>query len=343
MIHATVGPASQWPVFSVVIPLFNEQEIVPELIRRVTGSCRSLEIPFQLVVVNDGSRDETLPCLIRLSRAVPELRVVSLARNFGHMAALSAGLAVARGDAVVVMDGDLQDPPELIPRFVAAWQAGAEVVYGKRVERGDPLPVRAATAAFYWLLGRIAETPIPRQVGTFGLMDRRIVDRLNSLPERSRYFAGLRAWVGGKQAFVTYERPGRRAGRSRVGLRGLLRLARTGIISFSRAPLRYGSLVSLLAGLSLVLVGGSALAMEVLAGRPVTEWAACAVIVGLMGFAQSLALAVLSEYVAVLLHEVKARPMFVIAEEFAGGEAIPPAEPSANHRLSDRHPAGARA
>jgi len=312
----TAGPAAgvmpladviTQPTLSIVIPLLDEEALVPELVGRVRESCRELGVPFEIVVVNDGSRDNTLGRLIEESRMVPELRVVDLFRNFGHMPALSAGVAAARGEAVVVMDGDLQDPPELIPQFVAEWRRGADVVYGLRTVRYESLLKRTAIRGFYFLLNRMAETKIPSQVGTFGLMDRRVVDVIVAMPERSRYFAGLRAWVGGKQAFVAYERPDRK-GESRVGMSGLFRLARTALISFSKVPLRYAALLSLLCGLVLFLVGAGATLIRLFTNLAIPGWATLTTLIGMMGFVQSLVLALLAEYVAVIFDEMKARP-----------------------------------
>ena len=310
------------PVLSVVAPLYNEQDTVSELVRRVVQACRALGVPFELVVVNDGSSDETLPRLVTLSRDTPELRIINLLRNFGHMPALSAGLCAAQGDAVVAMDGDLQDPPELIPKLVADWRAGADVVYGLRTGRREPILKKAATSAFYWLLGRVSETEIPKQVGTFGLMDRRVVDVLNGMPEIHRYFAGLRAWVGGKQSFVPYVREDRGKGRSRVGPRGLCRLARMALISFSKVPLRYASLFSLLCGFVLFAIGLFAIVVRLFSNLAIPGWATYTTMIGMMGFVQSIVLAMISEYIAVIFDEVKGRPLFLVREEFAHGELV---------------------
>ncbi len=307
-------------VLCVVIPLFNEEEVVSELVQRVVKSCRTLSVSFEVLVVNDGSQDQTLNRLISISREVPELRVVSLLRNFGHMPALSAGIHLAKADAVVAMDGDLQDPPELIPKFYALWKAGADVVYGLRTHRQEGFFQRRMTSLFYWLLNKITETPIPQQAGTFCLMDRRMVEILNRLPERDRYIAGLRAWMGGRQSFVSYERPERIHGRSRVGLKGLFHLARVGLISFSKVPLRYTSLFSLLCGLVLFLVGLSAILVRLFTNLAIPGWATYTTLLGMMGFVQSLVLAMISEYIAVIFDEVKGRPLFLVREEFAHGE-----------------------
>lgn len=318
---------SAGPVLSVVTPVYNEQEIVPELVGRIVASCRPLGLAFEVVVVNDGSRDGTLERLVGMSTDVPELRVIDLMRNFGHMPALSAGVALARGAAVIVMDGDLQDPPELIPRFLEEWRGGADVVYGLRTARREPLVKRTLIGLFYALLDRITETKIPKQVGTFGLMDRRVVDVLNRMPERSRYFAGLRAWIGGRQSFVEYARPDREAGGSRVGAQGLFRLARTALISFSKVPLRYASTLSLVAGLALFLIGVWAIGERLFTNKAIPGWATYTALIGFMGFVQSLVLAIISEYIAVIFDEVKARPMFLVRQEFAQGRPSEPDRP----------------
>lgn len=312
----------QHPValLSVVIPLYNEEEIATELVQRVVKSCRVLPLRFEVVIVNDGSKDHTLEKLIALTYTIPELRVINLLRNFGHMAALSAGLAASLGDAVVIMDGDLQDPPELIPNFVEEWKKGADVVYGLRVARREGYVKRTLICGFYWLLDKITETKIPKQVGTFGLMDRRIADILLAMPERSRYFAGLRAWVSDRQAFVSYERPDREGGGSRVGAQGLFRLARTALISFSKVPLRYASMLSLFTGLLLFIVGTFAVVEKLFTNLAIPGWATSTALIGFMGFVQSLVLAMLAEYVAVIFDEVKARPIFLIREEFRAGQ-----------------------
>ncbi len=319
---ATPRAGQEPPVLSIVAPLFNEEKITPELIRRIRSACRTLGASFEILIINDGSTDKTLPVLVELSRSAPELRILNLSRRFGHMAALSAGLESARGTAVLVMDGDLQDPPELIPQFVAQWRAGAEVVYGLRTARHEPWMTRTATRVFYWLLDKTSDTPIPKQVGTFCLMNRRVVDVLNGIPERNRYFAGLRAWVGGKQSFVSYDRPDRPLGKSKVGGWGLFRLARTALVSFSKAPLRYASVLSVLYGLILFIVGLIAIIKRLFTNLAIPGWATTTTLLGMTGFVQGIVLAMIAEYIAVIFDELKARPLYLIREEFANGELV---------------------
>jgi len=322
-------------LLSAVAPVFNEGAIVDELVDRLAAAARELGGPFEIVIVNDGSTDGTLGRLVAKSREIAELRVIDLARNSGHMAALHAGVRAARGEAVVVLDGDLQDPPELIPAMVEKWRAGHDVVYGLRTARRESAPRRLANHVFYSLLSAVAEAPIPRQVGTFGLMDRWVVDALLAMPERSRFFAGLRAWVGGSAASVEYERPDRRDDRSRVGLRGLVRLARTALISFSKVPLRATAAASLAAGLVLFGVGSAAILIRLLTDAAIPGWATYTTMIGMMGFVQSLALAAIAEYVAIIFDEVKGRPLGLARHEFRGGERLSPAAEDASSPASD--------
>lgn len=310
------------PVLSVVTPLFNEEGLVPELVNRVVASCGPLGVSFEFLIVNDGSQDRTLERLVSLSAQIPQLKVINLFRNFGHMPALSAGVALAKGDGVIVMDGDLQDPPEMIPDFFQKWRSGADVVYGLRTRRRESFLKRRLIALFYWCLQKTTEAPIPTQAGTFCLMDRRVVDIMNHMGERDRFFAGLRAWIGGKQSYVSYERPDRPSGRSRVGAKGMIHLARAALISFSKVPLRYASLFSLLCGLILFLIGVAAIVIRLTTHLAIPGWATFTTLLGMMGFVQSLVLAVISEYIAVIFEEVKARPLFLVREIFAHGKII---------------------
>ena len=309
-------------LLSVVAPVFNEADGVDALVSRLKAACAKTAKSFELIVINDGSRDATLHRLIALSQSTPELRVVDLFRNYGHMSALAAGLAMAKGDAVVVMDGDLQDPPELIPALVDCWKGGADVAYGLRSNLHGGVARRWSTRLFYWLL-RASRTSIPENVGTFGVMDRRVVDVLNSMPERSRFFAGLRWWVGGRQAFVSYERAARGHGRSRVGVMGLFSLAQSALTSFSKVPLRLASILSLVCGLVLFVVGITAILIRVFTPLGIPGWATYTTLIGMMGFVQSIVLAVIAEYVGIIFDEVKARPLFVVRSEFRSGSVVP--------------------
>lgn len=288
----------------------------------------------EIVVVNDGSRDSTLDRLIGLTGRFPELYVIDLVRNFGQMAALAAGLERAGGDAVVVIDGDLQDPPEVIPAMVTEWQRGAEVVYGLRQGSDDSVPKRIASRAFHWMTARMSRVEVPEEVGTFGLMDRRIVEILRALPERTRDFARLRAWAGGRSASVTYRRASRTNGPSRFGAMGLTGLALLSFTSFSKVPLRLASVLSLGLGLFLLLFGAAAVVIRLVSNNVVPGWAATAVLLGLMGSVLSLVLAVLAEYIGVIFEEVKARPLYFVRYEYQDGRPVEPGQTPAKARLA---------
>jgi glycosyltransferase involved in cell wall biosynthesis len=306
-------------LLSVVVPLYNEEEIVVELVTRLVEACRGTGMNAEVVVVNDGSRDSTLDRLIGLTSRFSELYVIDLIRNFGQMAALSAGLERARGDAVVVIDGDLQDPPEVIPEMVKEWQAGAEVVYGLRHGSGDSMPKRMASRTFYWIVARMSSVDIPEEVGTFGLMDRRIVEIMCALPERTRDFARLRAWAGGRSASVPYRRAARTNGPSRFGVIRLTGLALLSFTSFSKVPLRLASILSLGLGVFLLLFGAAAVVIRLVSNNVVPGWAATSVLLGLMGSVLSLVLAVIAEYIGVIFDEVKARPLYLVRYEYHDG------------------------
>jgi dolichol-phosphate mannosyltransferase len=310
-------------LLSVVAPVFNEADGVEELVSRLKATCTKIGANFELVLINDGSRDDTLHRLVALSELTPELRVIDLFRNYGTMSALSAGIVLARGDAVVVIDGDLQDPPEVIPELIEKWTGGADVVYGLRTNRhGGPLR-RLGQRLFYWLL-KASRTSIPENVGTFGVMDRRVVDVLNAMPERSRFFAGLRWWVGGRQAYVVYTRQERGYGRSQVSVLWLIALAQTALTSFSKVPLRLASMLSLVCGLILFIVGVAAILVRVFTPLGIPGWATYTTLIGLMGFVQSIVLAVIAEYVGIIFDEVKARPLYVVRNEFRSGSIFTP-------------------
>jgi glycosyltransferase involved in cell wall biosynthesis len=250
-----------------------------------------------------------------------ELTIVDLSRNFGHMHAVSAGLLNAKGKAVVVMDGDLQDPPELIPKLFAKWQKGAEVVLANRANRAEGAVQKIFTKLFYWTIGRISSCPIPKQVGTFCLIDRRVVKVINEMPERVRFFAGLRAWTGYRNETVTYDRPDRRNGDSKVGFWGQVKLAKNGIVSFSNWPLLWLSRLSLLASLLLFFFGLTIVGIKLFSNLAIPGWASTMVLIGIVASMNSVVFAVFSEYLAVIFEEIKQRPHFLKSQIYRNGKA----------------------
>jgi dolichol-phosphate mannosyltransferase len=294
-------------LLSVVLPVFNEAAVIEMTHRRlieVLGRLPGLDL--EIVYVDDGSRDATPVLLQAFGTGDPRISVVTLRRNFGHQAAVTAGLRQAAGDVVVVMDADLQDPPEVVPAMLALWREGHEVVYGIRRERKEGLPKRLAYTAFYRLLSRIAEVEIPRDSGDFGLLDRRALNALETLPEHERFVRGLRAWVGGAQAGLPYERAARAAGRTKYTLDRLIKLALDGIFNFSVRPLR----AILWLGLAVTLLALAGL-VAALAGWPAGGLGPGGLALALLGGVQLLSLGVLGEYVGRIFAEVKQRPTYL--------------------------------
>jgi dolichol-phosphate mannosyltransferase len=307
------------PQLSVVVPLFNEAESLGELHRRLGEALRNLALSYELLMVDDGSRDDTPELLKRLQAEDPHLVILRLSRNFGHQAAVSAGLDHCRGQAVILMDGDLQDPPEVIPEFVAKWREGYEVVYAIREKRKEGLLKRAGYYLFYRLLRSISDLEIPLDSGDFSLMDRKVVEALRALPERKRFVRGLRTFVGFRQTGLRYERAARGAGRPKYTLAGLMGLAADGLVSFSSRPLRLVTYAGLFAALFATLLTVWVIVDAVSARTAPRGWASLIVIVLFMGAIQLLALGTLGEYIRLIFLESKERPAYIVAEHRRGG------------------------
>ncbi len=302
------------PDLSVVVPLFNEEENIQELHRRLSTVLGALGGSYELVLVDDGSRDSTPRLIDELARRDPHVTIIHLSRNFGHQPAVSAGIEHARGRAVMIMDGDLQDPPEVIPQFLARWREGYDVVYAVRRRRKEGIFKRFCYFAFYRLLSLIAELDIPLDSGDFCLMDRRVVEALKALPERKRFVRGLRTFVGFRQTGLAYERAAREAGRPKYTLRALFGLAIDGLVSFSSSPLR---LVTRLGLVSALLALGLAIWVFVDAYTHQSAprgWASTIVIVLFMGSVQLISLGIIGEYIRLIFLETKARPTYVVDE-----------------------------
>ncbi|MBI2516128.1 MAG: glycosyltransferase family 2 protein [Opitutae bacterium] len=307
-------PTSAHPLISVVIPIYNEEEVLPELFTRLTGVFNAqTDAVWQAVFVNDGSRDRSAELVRTQAAADPRFELVELSRNFGFQAALAAGLAQARGDAVVTMDADLQDPPECIPAMVAAWRNGAEVVQAVRRSRQETGLRRLGMDFFHRTFSRISDFPITSNTGTFGLMDRVAVDALNCLPERNRFFPGLRSWVGFTTTEILYDRQERAAGRPQQTFRRLLRYATDGVFSFSYLPLRLltytGTCVSLLG-----FIVGMFFIVRRLLGIEVaqTGFTTLVTLVLFLGGVQLIGIGVLGEYLGRIYDEVKQRPTYIV-------------------------------
>jgi polyisoprenyl-phosphate glycosyltransferase len=306
--------SSAQPLLSVVIPLYNEEENVARLWERLRAVLGGMRVSFELLLVDDGSRDATPRLLDALHDQCENIVIVRLSRNFGHQAAVSAGLEHAQGRALVILDGDLQDPPELIPEMVQLWRSGHEVVYAVRRTRREGPVKRLAYRAFYRVLGRISEIDIPLDSGDCCLMDRRVVDALNRLPERCRFIRGLRSYVGFRQVGLEYDRPAREAGRPKYTLRKLSRLAIDGLVSFSGTPLRIVTyLGAITAALALILTGW--VIDDAIRNQTAPRgWASTTIVILFMGAIQLLSLGVIGEYIRLIFLECKGRPSYIIDE-----------------------------
>ena len=317
----TPSPASAAaPLLCVVIPVFNEQPVLPELLDRLQRTLNSLAgMRWEVVFVDDGSRDRTAEMLAAASAQEPRLRLVRLSRNFGHQPALTAGLAQAGlADAVVTMDADLQDPPELIPELVSAWQGGAEVVLAVRRSRQDAGLRRVGFDVFHRWFQRLSDFKIEANTGTFGLLARPAVAAINALEERHRFFPGLRAWVGFKQAEVVYDRQERAAGTPAQTLRRLVRYALDGIFSFSYFPLRLTTYLGLfIAGCGFAV--GTFFVVRRLLGLEVafTGFTTLVTLILFLGGVQLIGIGVLGEYLGRIYDEAKRRPLYVVREPTA--------------------------
>lgn len=305
---------------SVVVPVYNEAEVIGEMYRRLTHVASTLpDLDYELVVVDDGSRDESYSSLVSLARTDPRLRVLKLSRNFGHQTAITAGIDVARGDAVVVIDADLQDPPEVIPDMVERWREGFDVVYGVRAKRAGETMMKLATASvFYRMLHRMTNITIPVDAGDFRLMSRRAADQLRAMREKDRFVRGLISWIGFKQTSVPYHREARFAGKTKYPLRKMLKFAADGLTSFSTVPLKLATWMGYLASAFAFVYLASVFVQKWL-GRTVEGWATIMVAMLFMGGVQLICLGIMGEYIGRIFTEAKQRPLYVV-EEFVNGD-----------------------
>jgi glycosyltransferase involved in cell wall biosynthesis len=303
---------------SIVVPCYNEHENIRALFERTVAVMKDVTPDWELVFIDNGSTDASAPMLAELAAQDSRVSVLSLSRNFGSQAAYSSGLEWATGEAVVCMDGDLQDPPEVIPQLVSKWLEGYEVVYGDRARRNAGFGMRIANKAFYRLLRRFSYIEIPLDAGDFSLMDRRVVEIMNAMPERNRLIRGLRAWVGFRQVGVPYTRDARHAGRSSNSIVDLFRWASTGLVSYSYAPLE---LISLLAGVVMFFAAVAIVAYTVAyLIKPTAPPGILTLLVAILflGAVQLLCLSIISEYIAKIFEEVKARPKFIVGKVTKG-------------------------
>lgn len=317
------------PEYSFVVPVYDERESLEELHRRLVPVLDALDGPAEVLLVDDGSTDGSFEQMLGLHERDERFKSIRLSRNFGHQIALTAGLDHARGRAVVMMDGDLQDPPEVALELARRWREGYAVVYAVREKRAGETRAKLATAKlFYRLLGRLTDIEIPGDAGDFRLVDRRALQAMGSMREHNRYLRGMSAWVGFDQTGVQYVRDGRHAGKSKYSLRKMIRFAFDGIVSFSTVPLRLtlnlGFVVSLLA----FVVGFAAIVVKLAGVYAVPGWASIIVVLALLGGVQLTVLGVMGEYVAQIHQEVKSRPLYLVRDRVGIDDVEGPLPPA---------------
>ncbi len=308
-------PRPARPLISIVAPCYNEEDAVAPFAKAVQAVLEGADFDYEILFIEDGSADGTRDQLVALSKTRPRVRVIVFSRNFGKEAALSAGLDHARGDAVVVIDVDLQDPPALIGEFVAKWREGYDVVYGARADRSsDGAAKRVSAEGFYRLFNRISKIKLPEDAGDFRLIDRRVVRALNALPERSRFMKGLFAWAGFPAVGVPYVRPERAAGETKFSFWKLWNFALDGIVSFSTAPLRIWSYIGVVIAFLSFIYASIIIIRTAIMGVDVPGYASLLVVVLFFGSVQLISVGVLGEYIARLFAEVKRRPIYLVDE-----------------------------
>lgn len=313
------------PLLSIVVPCYNEEEVIDVTLGRLLAFCDTLEgLDVEIICVDDGSRDRTREKLRAHAAAHANLKLIGFARNFGHQIAVTAGMDAASGDAVVLIDADLQDPPEVIGQMVEKWREGYDVVYGTRTEREGESAFKLATARlFYRTLNRLSDTPIPLDTGDFRLMSRVVVDTLRAMPEHDRFVRGMVSWVGFRQTALPYRRAARYAGTSKYPLRKMLAFATDGILSFSTKPLRVAMGLGMISA-SLALAGiAYALTMRLFTNVWVEGWTALMIAVLFLGGVQLICVGILGEYIGRIYKQSKGRPLYVV-QEYTGFDRRPP-------------------
>lgn len=301
-------------LYSLVVPVYNEAELLEDLYLRQTKVWQSMDGDFELIFVDDGSTDNSFAKMKELWERDERVKIVKLSRNFGHQVAVTAGLENASGNAIMLMDADLQDPPEMLPKFIEKWKQGYDVVYGVRRRRKENIFKRAAYSTFYRLLKKISNIDIPLDSGDFCLMDRRVVNLLRNMPERNRFVRGIRSWVGLKQIGLEYERDRRLRGEAKYTFGKLLKLALDGVVSFSFMPLRLATYLGLFISLGSFISALILVILKLWWDIPLKGWTSTVVIILFLGGVQLVSLGVIGEYIGRIYDEVKKRPLYVIEE-----------------------------
>ena len=328
------------PKYSLVIPIYNEERTIPALYQRVSAVMDGLGDRSELILIDDGSSDQTLELLRSLHKQDDRVVYLSLARNFGHQIAITAGLNYVRGEVIIVLDADLQDPPELIPDLLALWQQGYQVVYAQRTKRPQESWFKRLCAyGFYRILRQLANVDIPTDTGDFCLMDRQVVDLLNQMPERNRYLRGLRAWVGFKQIAFKFDRDPRFAGDVKYTLIKSLSLAINGLVSFSIIPLRLSTYLGLFSAVLAIFMALLVFYWRFFTPNSnLTGFAAIAIAIFFLGAVQLISIGILGEYIGRIYEEVKNRPLYILSEVGNSNHQSSLVQPDTWPTSDDRHP-----
>jgi glycosyltransferase involved in cell wall biosynthesis len=303
------------PEYSIVVPILDEAECLPELVKRLDELMDQLEGPAEVLLVDDGSRDESYGLMLEACYRDARFKAIRLSRNFGHQVAITAGLDRAAGKAVVVMDADLQDPPEVVLEMVARWEAGYEVVHAVREQReGESALKRATAALFYRILRKLTDVDVPADAGDFRLVDRKALEAFKQMRENNRYVRGMFGWIGFKQCAVEYVRPPRFAGKSKYPFRKMMRFALDGIIGFSSIPLRIALQIGFMLSALSIAAGVAAIVLKLTGTFEVPGWTSLVVAITFIGGVQLLTLGVMGEYVSRIQDEVRARPLYFVRD-----------------------------
>jgi len=302
--------------FSIIVPVYNEQELIPELTMRISQAIKNIGDDYEVIFVNDGSTDKTLSLLLDARKSNPRLKILNLSRNFGHQAAYTAGLNYSKGEYTVMMDGDLQDPPELIPEMIAKMQAsGSDIVYGKRSGRRESLAIRTLTWLFHKIFDRLNKNT-QGDTGNFCLLNRRALDAFLQLNEKNRYLPGLRFFIGFQQEYVEYQRPERSAGKAKMSFWKLMKLAFDAIFSFSKIPIRIALIIGII-GILISTAGIGVVVYKKIIGDAITGWTSTMLSIYFLGSVQLFFLGILGEYVFRIYKETQNRPVYVVKEYFS--------------------------
>ena len=307
------APRSASIRYSFVIPIFNEEAVLPLLLARMDQVVAGLDGPVEIIFVDDGSSDASAAMLTARVKQNPTYRLIALSRNFGHQIAITAGMDVAGGEAIIVMDADLQDPPEVVAEMIARWKQGFQVVYARRLSRAGETAFKRATAnIFYKLLNGLTHVTIPRDVGDFRLIDRKVLDAFKAMPERDRFVRGMFAWLGFKQTSVEFHRPERAAGETKYPFMKMLRLAINGVVGFSDTPLRAANWAGVGVSALALLYGMYVIAMWLTSSQLVSGWSSTIVIISFLCGVNMLMTGIVGLYVGRIYNEVKHRPLYVV-------------------------------